>query len=569
MERLSSSLGFRLIAVTAAIVAAAVAVVAVVVGKLSEDNVRERLMGQANELAIRVDAAAGSAAPSAEALERTVLQEKVLNVGSAWVLDREGRFLANADPRQKDRAQGGPAFGDTLIELAHSESQSLSERGTKGVAHRVPLKSVLDQYRAGFGVLQAPDQANVVAFRVLPERGWIVGVDEPSATQGSAVASLKRYVLLTCAILGISILLSTVLSISFIIKPYYREKLELSSRMEAANRNLKKLHEVSVGMQRSRSLEGRIQGVLGAAHEVLGLDRIFIFLPNAEHTVLECRGAFGNQEEPAEEIAVPVGPEGGVLAQTFLKRKTFQVLNAQDLPREMRLKPPYSEIKALRSRSFVALPLVVENSCVGVVAMDNQLSKLPITAETIEGIELFTSQAAVAIENAKLYQQLKLYADELEVTDHLTQLFTFFHFKKLLQGEIERVRISAQPLSLAVVGVDNFAQYNERLGHKFGDEVLRRVAGVIREKARKKDIIGRCFGSTFALVLPNTPEAEAERVVAEVLAGLSSEEYPGVEALPEGRIGFLRGVGEYRKGEAWSAEDFFSDVHGRSKRAEA
>jgi diguanylate cyclase (GGDEF)-like protein len=395
-----------------------------------------------------------------------------------------------------------------------------------------------------------------------------VGVDEPYATQGSAVASLKRYVFLTCAILGSSILLSTVLCISFIIKPYYREKLELSAKMEAANRNLKKLHDVSVGMQKSRSLEGRIQKILGAAHEVLGLDRIFIFLPNAEHTVLECRGAFGNQDEPPEGIAVPVGSEGGVLAQAFLKRKTFRVLSAQEMPRDLRLAPPYSEIKALRSRNFVVIPMIVENSCVGVVGVDNQLSKLPITEEIIEGLELFTSQAAVAIENAKLYQQMKLYADELEVTDHLTQLFTFFHFKKLLQGEIDRVRISGQPLSLGVFSIDNFAQYNELLGHKFGDDVLRRVAAVIREGARKKDFIGRCFGSTFAMVLPNTSEEEAGRVAKEVLARLADEVYPGIEALPDGRIHFLDGVGEYRKGEAWTAEDFFTEVHGRSRRIE-
>jgi diguanylate cyclase (GGDEF)-like protein len=205
---------------------------------------------------------------------------------------------------------------------------------------------------------------------------------------------------------------------------------------------------------------------------------------------------------------------------------------------------------------------------VGVVGVDNQLSKLPITEEIIEGLELFTSQAAVAIENAKLYQQMKLYADELEVTDHLTQLFTFFHFKKLLQGEIDRVRISGQPLSLGVFSIDNFAQYNELLGHKFGDDVLRRVAAVIREGARKKDFIGRCFGSTFAMVLPNTSEEEAGRVAKEVLARLADEVYPGIEALPDGRIHFLDGVGEYRKGEAWTAEDFFTEVHGKSKRTE-
>ncbi|MBI5016670.1 MAG: sensor domain-containing diguanylate cyclase [Deltaproteobacteria bacterium] len=568
MDYRPRSLGFQLIAVTIGIVAAAVVVVAVVVGKLSEDDVRERLLRQASEVASAVDVAAGSGARPGD-LGSVVLGAKARSVGGSWVLDRDGRFVAAPDdPRYRRFVEQRLPFGDADIELI-AVQQPLAARVARAMGSQMPLKAVIDQFQSGVGILRGSSEPMVVAFHVLRDRGWLVGVDEPYATQGSAVASLKRYVLLTCAILGLSILLSTALSISFIIKPYYREKLELSERMEAANRNLKKLHDVSVGMQKSRSLEGRIQKTLGAAHEVLGLDRIFIFLPNPEHTVLECRGAFGNQDEPPEEIAVPMGPEGGVLAQAFLKRKTFRVLNAPEMPRELRLPEPYSEIKALRSRSFVVLPMIVENSCVGVVAVDNHLSKRPITDEIIEGLELFTSQAAVAIENGKLYQQLKLYADELEVTDHLTQLFTFFHFKKLLQGEVDRVRVSGQPLSLAVVSVDNFAQYNELLGHKFGDEVLRRVASVIRESARKKDVIGRCFGSTFAVMLPNTSEEAARQVVTEVLGRLSSEAYPGIETLSDGKIHFLDGVGEYRKGEAWTAEDFFSDVHGRSKRTEA
>jgi diguanylate cyclase (GGDEF)-like protein len=209
--------------------------------------------------------------------------------------------------------------------------------------------------------------------------------------------------------------------------------------------------------------------------------------------------------------------------------------------------------------------MIVENNCVGVVAVDNQVSKAPIPDEVIEALELFTSQAAVAIENAKLYGQLKLYADELEVTDHLTQLFTFFHFKQLLQGEIERSRVSGGVFSLAVFSIDNFARYNELLGHKSGDAVLQDVAETIRGGVRRKDVIGRCFGSTFGLMFPGTAEDEARVLNDDLLARLGARSYPGEEALPEGKIRFLVGLGEYKRGKAWTAENFFSDVIERSK----
>jgi len=560
-------LGLRLITVSVTIVAVAAMVVGVVVAKLSEDEVKTRLMGQAQELAHVVSAVANAGGQASD-LSQLLLRAKLRQVGTAWILDKEGRFVANPDPSYQTYLDKCLPFGDAEIELT-AVIQPLAKIGEKGEVHKMTLRAAAERYEAGLGVLHCLGEPELVAFRNIPGRGWIVGVDEPYAAGYSSTASLKKYILLTCGVLGLSILLSTAISIFYIIKPYYRETVALSGKMEAANRNLKKLHEVSVGMQKSLALEDRIRKTLGAAHEVLGLDRIFIFLPNAEQTVLECKGAFGNQDEPPERIFLPVGPEGGAIAQAYLKRRGYRVVNAEELPRDLRLAPPYSEIKALRSRVFVVLPMIAGNECVGVVAVDNQLSKAPITDDIIEGMELFASHAAVAIENAKLYQQLKLYADELEVTDHLTQLFTFFHFKKLLQGEIDRAKMSGHPFSLAVIGIENFARYNELLGHRLGDQALREVAKIVRQNVPKKDVLGRCFGSTFAVIFPDTPEEEAKTITEAVVSALDGQDYPGEDALAEGGIRFLVGLEEYKRGVGWTAEDFFASVMERAKGAEA
>jgi diguanylate cyclase (GGDEF)-like protein len=563
MERSTRGLGFRLITVSVALVAAAALVVGAVVTKLSEDEVQTRLRTQVEELANQVSGAVEAGGDPQE-LGRMLLAAKLRKTGTAWVLGRDGQFVTPPDPRLTTYIDKCVPFGASEIELTKVWQSTLAPRA-RDTTHKIPLAAVVGRYDAGVGILDCLGEPHVTAFQVLPESGWIVGVDEPYAATYSSTASLKKYVLITCVTLGFSILLSTVISISFIIKPFYRERLEMTARIEAANRNLKRLHDVSVGMQKSLALGDRIHKILLAAREVLGLDRILIFLPNTDNTVLECRGAVGNEDEPPESIALPIGPEGGCISQAYLKRKTFRILNSLELPKELRLRPPYSEIKAVRSRSFVVLPMIVENQCVGVVAVDNQVSKKLITDDVIEGLELFTSQAAVAIENAKLYQQLKLYADELEVTDHLTQLFTFFHFKKLLQGEIDRVRVTGGELSLAVFSIENFARYNEMLGHKHGDEVLRAVAGEIRHGVRKRDVLGRCFGSTFAVIFPGTTREDAAAIVKDVVAKLIDRSYLGEDALPEKGIRFLSGVSEYRRGEGWSAEDFFTAVNERSK----
>ena len=124
-------------------------------------------------------------------------------------------------------------------------------------------------------------------------------------------------------------------------------------------------------------------------------------------------------------------------------------------------------------------------------------------------------------------------------------------------------------LTLGVLSIENFARYNERLGHKHGDEVLRSVAGTIRQAVRNRDVIGRCFGSTFAVMFPGTTFAEAAPMADSILAKLAEASYIGQEALPEGGIRFLGGLEEYQRGEGWAAEDFFSVVNEKSKTGSA
>ena len=66
-------------------------------------------------------------------------------------------------------------------------------------------------------------------------------------------------------------------------------------------------------------------------------------------------------EEPLEAIRVPIGPAGGGLAQAYQTQKAI-IWNGQGpTPEELRLKPPYDQIKAFRFRVFVILPLVVQS----------------------------------------------------------------------------------------------------------------------------------------------------------------------------------------------------------------
>jgi GAF domain-containing protein len=127
-------------------------------------------------------------------------------------------------------------------------------------------------------------------------------------------------------------------------------------------------------------------------------------------------------EEPLEQIYVPLGPEGGGIAKAFLERRDIVWEGSGPVPEEWRLAHPYSEIKAFRSRCFVIVPLIVRGVAIGVLGADNKSSQKPIPVETIHLLKIFAAQAAITIDDARLYEEVTAHAKELgrKVEDQAT-----------------------------------------------------------------------------------------------------------------------------------------------------
>ena len=113
--------------------------------------------------------------------------------------------------------------------------------------------------------------------------------------------------------------------------------------------------------------------------------------------------------------------------------------------------------------------------------------------------------------------------DKLEsqaVFDSLTGFMNQRAFFRQSTGELERARRESEPLSLIAFDVDNFKTINDSFGTEIGDEVLRVVAQVIREKSRPYDCIGRWMGDEFLILLSAVIGADAEKIAERVIAGV-------------------------------------------------
>jgi diguanylate cyclase (GGDEF)-like protein len=133
------------------------------------------------------------------------------------------------------------------------------------------------------------------------------------------------------------------------------------------------------------------------------------------------------------------------------------------------------------------------------------------------------------LEVARLGVAFNRMADELNArarTDDLTALPNFRAFRERIDIEIARAVRYAQRFGVLVLDLDRFKQYNDRFGHLAGNDVLQRVAQVIRETVRAVDFPARYGGEEFAVIVPLADAGALARLAERIRANIESLSAP-------------------------------------------
>jgi diguanylate cyclase (GGDEF)-like protein len=138
-------------------------------------------------------------------------------------------------------------------------------------------------------------------------------------------------------------------------------------------------------------------------------------------------------------------------------------------------------------------------------AQNNELAYLQAELEA-QNQDLVETAGALEAANTKLYS--------LATTDGLTGLTNHRTFQDMLRREWDLARANGEPLSLLLIDVDHFKQFNDQYGHQAGDQVLMMVGKTLRDTTREGDQVARYGGEEFAVILKETNPANAI-VVAE------------------------------------------------------
>lgn len=173
------------------------------------------------------------------------------------------------------------------------------------------------------------------------------------------------------------------------------------------------------------------------------------------------------------------------------------------------------------TRSIVCVPLVSDNRIIGVIQLLNGFGQGQFTEQDQRILSTIADFTAIAIENARLHQQVR----DLTITDDLTGLYNARHFQTICEYEIERASRYGNELSMIFLDLDHFKLVNDTYGHQTGSRLLKEAGQLFKKGVRIVDHAARYGGDEFVFLLPSTNKKGALVMAKNLLKQLHAAEF--------------------------------------------
>jgi diguanylate cyclase (GGDEF)-like protein len=182
----------------------------------------------------------------------------------------------------------------------------------------------------------------------------------------------------------------------------------------------------------------------------------------------------------------------------------------------------------------LCVPIMGEKYPLGVILIGPSARHLPHAREIGRTIALLSS---VAIVSTMVLSKERLLAK----TDGLTGLLNKTNVHRRLRDLISEDSPSG-PLSVFLLDIDHFKQYNDTNGHLPGDDLLKRLGVLLRENSRENEVVGRYGGEEFLIVMPATPKDVALRVAERIRSLIESSPFEHAAGQPNRHVTISGGV---------------------------
>lgn len=301
------------------------------------------------------------------------------------------------------------------------------------------------------------------------------------------------------------------------IRSHERRLQASKEALEQANEELESrlaeiffTHEFFKALTNYSSIEDVASLIVDGANGILGAEISCVYLFNQEDWTLHMRASQGRPEDVFRPV---VSVSETILGTAFRDGPTYQ----SDVPLGAEATRWSNQPEDIRSQA--AIPLRAGESIIGVLVLASSTYRELVQSER-DRLQIIGNQSSLALQNALLHEELEL----LSVTDRLTELYNHGYMQQRLEEELGRAQRFGHKLSLIMLDIDDFKQFNDTYGHPHGDKVLQAASSIIRENLREIDVAARYGGEEFAIMLPETDVPGALSVAERIRKSMA--QYP-------------------------------------------
>jgi two-component system cell cycle response regulator len=315
--------------------------------------------------------------------------------------------------------------------------------------------------------------------------------------------------------------------VSFVAALIFR----LAFRLDNLNQELRTLYESAQSLGQGLDLESVKTKVFDALGRLAPWDLAVLFLWDDLGQVLQAVDGLpaGNSLE-GRSFRLGEGIVGGVA-----ERRVVEVVS------DSRTDPRLGEDAAWQPPgSLVVAPMATEEGLAGVLVL-GAAGEARYTDEHVRLLTIFAAQAGAALSRAMRYQETR----QMAITDSKTGVYNYRFFYERLTDEIRRHEAKETPFSLIFVDVDYLKGINDRYGHQVGDEVLVRVAELIKDGVRTTDEVARYGGEEFVVLLPGAAGDEALVVAERIRRAVEAHLFECQHCVAPVRVTVTAGVATY------------------------
>lgn len=270
----------------------------------------------------------------------------------------------------------------------------------------------------------------------------------------------------------------------------YNKQNQISKALDKKMYRYSKLKEITEGLSSTLTLDDLAKNIVNKVINLIGKsDTCLLYL--VDETRLELSLIASESSKREEHIKEK---KGDIFDQWVFRQR--QPLNIMDISKDFRFS--IEDIKDLDRdfKSILSSPMITENRVVGVLRLDSHRPGA-YNPDDLRLLDIVADLGAVSLENGMLYNR----TEELAIRDDLTGLYVRRYFNQCFTEKFNQAAKYSKKLSVLMVDIDHFKQYNDTYGHTAGDIVLKEIAKVLSYNINKEDILARFGGEEFIILL--------------------------------------------------------------------